>query len=79
MIKDKMDVMRIKHSRIITDPFPEHTNYQMTISFISQWKSIFTKWMKKDDIPRPEEISIWKAYRLGYEKAYKEIEDSLCK
>lgn len=72
MIKDRMDLLAIKHNRIIQDPFPEHSEYQ---AIKLQLGPFWSKWVR--DIPKPEEISIHKAYRLGYEKAYKEIEDAL--
>lgn len=32
---------------------------------------------RKMDLKDPEKVSIWEAYRKGYEQAYKEIEESL--
>jgi hypothetical protein len=72
MIKTKMDLMRIRHTRLITDPFPEHTEYE---SIKSQLGAFFGLWKK--EIRKPEEISIHKAYHMGYEQAYKEIEAAL--
>lgn len=55
----------IRYTQIIKDPFPEHSHYE------SQPK-LFKKFMQK-----PEDISIWKAYMIGYNKAYEEIERGL--
>ncbi len=58
----------IRFSQVIEDPFPEHSDY----SRHSPLYSLFGIGMGK-----PEEISIWKAYRMGYEKAYEELEKGL--
>lgn len=55
---------RIKHTQIISDPFPEQSNYEHDLSSAGIM-GIF--------ISKPEEISIWKAFRMGYDKAYAEI------
>lgn len=57
----KSEIMYIKFNRLIQDPFPEHTQYQQ----VNRMYKPFHK--------PPEDISIWKAYRMGYEKAYSEI------
>lgn len=53
----------IKNTQVISDPFPEHTLYNsLPFRLISN---------------PPEYVSIWAAYRRGYEKAYMEIEDAI--
>lgn len=82
MIKTKMDLMKIRYTRLIEDPFPEHTEYQHFQSMVSNL-SILDKIMgwstNSSDYPMksPEHISIHAAYQMGYDKAYKEIEDAL--
>lgn len=75
MIKGKLDLMSIKHSRIIEDPFPELTVESQNIEMENSLASFFSfgkKILDKSSWPNP-----WKAYRLGYEKAYSEIEATL--
>lgn len=67
MTKDKLKFIRF--SQKIVDPFPEHTEY-------NQIKNIF-KFFRKRHNSSPKEISIWEAYKKGYDKAYSEIESSL--
>ena len=76
MIKNVWDLKRIRHSRVIEDPFPEHSSYQMLIQSVhtSTFEKLFGKSVS---IPKPDDISIHKAYRLGYEQAYREIEAAL--
>lgn len=57
----KSEIQYIRFSQLINDPFPEHTTY-------NQMSRVFKPFHNP-----PEEISIWKAYRMGYEKAYAEI------
>lgn len=71
----KEELMNIKHSQVITDPFPNHTQYSR--DQITMRKPNFIKWFGKKEASKPREISIWEAYRMGYEKAYKEIEERL--
>lgn len=75
MIKSKLDLMSIKHSRIIEDPFPELTADSQNIETENSLSSFFgfgKKILDKSSWPNP-----WKAYRLGYEKAYNEIESAI--
>lgn len=69
----KMKIMRIRHTRIIKDPFPEHTDYSLNKKSLSLIDKIFGL---SFFIEAPEEINIWKAYMMGYEKAYQEILDN---
>lgn len=66
----KLDVLSIKHSRIIEDPFPEWT-MQETLRVGDMVEKIIDLL----GLERKQEgrVSIWKAYRMGYEKAYGEI------
>lgn len=50
----------IRHSRVIKDPFPEHSEYERTYGYFSYKEP-------------PEEISIHEAHQKGYDKAYEEI------
>jgi hypothetical protein len=72
MIKDYMDLLKIRHSRLIDDPFPEHSFYESIKDEFSIFEHLFG--MVPD---APKEISIHKAYKMGYDKAYKEIEEAL--
>lgn len=72
MIKTKLDVMRIRYTQLITDPFPEHSFYQSISQQFTKLEKLFG-WVPK----APEPISIHKAYKMGYDKAYKEIEAAL--
>jgi len=74
------ELSRIRHSRLIGDPFPEHSAYENKYSEENIKNlpydekilmSIFGKPVK------PEEISIWKAYRMGYDKAYADIKTAI--
>jgi len=67
---DKDKIMYIRHSQIVTDPFPDHSMYNSLNAGRSKIEAFFGI---NANIPQPEPISIWKAYRLGYEKAYEEI------
>lgn len=68
LIKDK--IYQIRYSQIISDPFPEHTQYQSTVSSLSKLGQFFDF---TPTTPKPDEVSIWKAYQMGYDKAYAEI------
>jgi hypothetical protein len=64
---------KVKFQYVISDPFPLHTQHERSKDFIKRIKKMglgFT-----DD--GPEEISIWKAYRLGQEEVYKRLEEAL--
>lgn len=74
MIKDLSDLLVIRHSQIIKDPFPAHTEYGWKYDAMSAINKFFGV---KADLETPEDISIWKAYQMGYDQAYKEIETSL--
>jgi hypothetical protein len=81
MIKDRMDLMSTRHTRLIEDPFPEHSAYNAVKQMLDENRSPLERLfrMKFPDIgiPKPEAISIWAAYRKGYDKAYAEIEARL--
>jgi hypothetical protein len=51
----------------VKDPFPEHTKHER----FSRFKTLF------GGPEKPEDISIWKAYKMGYDKAYEEILERL--
>lgn len=61
----KNDLRMIRHTQVITDPFPEQTEYQYKKEILKFWSV------------KPESISIWAAYMKGYNKAYSEIEERL--
>lgn len=78
IIKDKLKF--IKNSRIIEDPFPEHSQYEMysgMLAGMKRKKGLFNGFFSiaKGLVVEPDPISTWKAYRMGYEKAYQEIEE----
>ena len=64
--KLKQKILQIKNTRLITDPFPAHTEYNGLI-----------KMKLGPGLEIPPKISIWGAYRKGYEQAYKEILENL--
>lgn len=69
----KIDFVRYKQS--IKDPFPEET-----IGHIDECFHPFTLWgkiFKKNKHELRSEISIWEAYKKGYDKAYEEIKREL--
>lgn len=80
MIRDRMDLQRIRHSRRITDPFPEHSQHEAILRMLEQnrgaMRSLFG-WVRVRMPEAPRPVSIWEAYRLGYDQAYREIEDAL--
>lgn len=55
------ELNRIRHTQLIVDPFPDHSDFAM-LRKINPYT------------PEPEPISIWAAHQAGYDKAYKEIE-----
>jgi hypothetical protein len=57
----KSEIQQIRFTQIITDPFPEHSDWERKSRL---FKSVHES---------PEEISIWRAYKIGYDKAYSEI------
>lgn len=63
--KIKEKILSIKHTRIIKDPFPEFTDY-----FRAYRLGMMT-------VMKPEQVSIWEAYKKGYEQAYREILENL--
>jgi hypothetical protein len=63
----KNDIKLIRFTQIIKDPFPEHTKHER----FSRFKTLF------GGPEKPEDISIWKAYKMGYDKAYEEILERL--
>lgn len=75
MIKTKHDLMMIKHSRVITDPFPEHTDYK----FFQAMRNKVQKFLNLNpfNLERPKHISIHEAWVIGYNKAYAEIAATL--
>ncbi len=70
---------KLKYQYIITDPFPEHSFYESISDLNKKEKSFFKKWFNlgNEHISNPEEISIWKAYRMGQEDVYKRLEAAL--
>ena len=62
--KLRQKILQIKHTRLILDPFPEHSEH-------GQFSRLGLK-----GVP-PKEVSIWEAYKKGYEQAYKEILENL--
>lgn len=79
-IKSTADLFKIKYTRLIEDPFPDHTRYE---TFIKDERSVTNFFLClfriKPKLKRPTQISIHEAYRLGYEKAYSEIAETLPK
>lgn len=79
MTKDEL--MSIRYTRLIEDPFPEHTAYQMTMQMLDEMRSPLERLLRikfsDHHIPKPESVSIHAAWRMGYEKAYSEIEQHL--
>lgn len=57
-------ILAIKYSRLIEDPFPEHSNYERVYGCFNL------------SMNAPEPINIWEAYKMGYDKAYQEIIDN---
>jgi antitoxin component HigA of HigAB toxin-antitoxin module len=72
-IGDKLKMIR--HTQIISDPFPEQSEYELMLQTRSKAEKFFGLGPTKIEAPRP--ISIWKAYMIGYEKTYKEIESAI--
>ena len=58
----------IRYSQVFKDPFPDHSGFY---KYDTLWRFFG---VRKNE---PEEVSIWAAYQMGYDKAYKEIEESL--
>lgn len=74
-------ISKLKYQYIISDPFPEHSQYQNTLNFMKENRSILSQifGIESDDknLSRPEDIPIWKAYRMGQEDVYKRLEEFL--
>lgn len=72
----KQKILNIRYSRIISDPFPEHSDYERCIDYLKRtrgfWGGIF-KFLEPNLPKTPKEISIWEAYKKGYDKAYSEV------
>lgn len=65
------EVRRVRYTQVLKDPFPHHSSYQAFQSDIGLLGRAF-KWMLKAH-RAPEPISIWRAYQMGYDKAYEEM------
>lgn len=72
-IKDELT--RIKHAQIISDPFKEHTNFEILQAETPKILQFFE--MDFSVNFKPREISIWEAYKTGYDKAYAEINSAI--
>lgn len=82
-VKDR--ITHIRNSMLIQDPFPEQTlekSRNRFFAMLSAKSSLWSKLLLKNaetvakhghKVKQVEEISIWKAYRMGYQQAYKEI------
>lgn len=66
---------RVRFAKIISDPFPEHTQYEVTMQMLGPIERFFGIFGK--DVEKPKHISIHEAYQKGYNQAYKEIEAAL--
>lgn len=83
MIESKMDLLAIRNSGIIRDPFPEHSAYEMTMKLLEENESFIGKlfglgnWINRKIIPKPKPINIHDAYMRGYNQAYAEIQDAI--
>lgn len=67
----------IRRCQIITDPFPEHSLYESLGKSENKILDFLGLEKKMSPLDKPDEISIWEAYMIGYKKAYKEIEEGL--
>jgi hypothetical protein len=64
------EIRRVRYTQLITDPFPEHTSYEM----LKRGSGVIERVLGYPGLPSPPEpISIWAAYQKGYEKAYAEM------
>lgn len=78
MTKRPIDIVRSKRMcKIIKDPFPEHTQHEMTMQSLGYIGRVFG--LKNKKPAAPKDISIWEAWRLGYETAYQEVYEALSK
>lgn len=67
----KWDILSVKHSRLIEDPFPELTEEERLVNIENSMSPFFQT--KKKEVDKSKYPSPWTAYRMGYEKAYEEI------
>ncbi len=72
MTISELDILAIKYSRIIEDPFPLHSEYARDMETLGRAEKYFGN-LFSDGLVRPPDVSIWAAYKMGYDKAYEEV------
>lgn len=66
-------IQMIRHTRVIKDPFPEHSSHQSLVEFVNSNLTLWQKVFGKHLPPPPPPVNIHAAYQMGYDKAYNEI------
>lgn len=64
------EIRRVRYTQVIKDPFPEHTAFNQFQDVAGLFGRFFDRFFLP---PGPAPVSIWAAYKQGYDKAYEEM------